>query len=78
MMRIPYLALGMALLAQTFVNCWGQETQKDRLTVSPADFTVLDGARVVDVEGTASGKAVLVEEPDGLAAVVVKSAKRAS
>ena len=58
MTRMPYLMLGIGLLAQALVNCRGQEIEEDRLALSPADFTQLDGARIVEVEGTATGKAV--------------------
>ena len=42
------------------------------LVLSPDDFSRLEGARVVEAEGTPSGKAVLIEEPEGYAAITLK------
>jgi hypothetical protein len=65
--------LAVAALAGSTWACECQGTGRDeRLVIAPGDFTELEGARVVDAEGTPSGTAVLVEQPDGFAAITLK------
>ena len=46
---------------------WSGVTQVERLVLSPSDFTELEDARVVSAEGTADGRAILVEKEGGYA-----------
>ncbi len=70
----PALAvlLGMLLLAGAAVNCRAQDARAAKLVLSPADFTDLKGARLVEAEGTPSGQAVLMEKAYGWARSTVK------
>ncbi len=66
-MRHIYPLLAVALLAMMVAPCRAQQPETPRLVLSPADFTELKGARLVELAGTPSGQAIAVEESGGWA-----------
>ncbi len=61
------MLLMLLMFALGASSVWAAEADSEKLVIAPADFTELEGARVVEAEGTPTGQAVLVEEVRGFA-----------
>lgn len=71
-MRDALMLLTLLTLAAAVGTAQAQEPQMAKLVITPEDFGLIEGGRVVDIEGTPTGKAVLIEEDSGLARVILK------
>ena len=69
---ILLMLLILLTLTATVGTTQAQEAEMARLVIAPEDFGLIEGGRLVDIEGTPTGKAVLIEEDSGFARVILK------
>jgi len=68
-LSILFVLLTLAVVVGT---TQAQEAELAKLVVAPEDFGLIEGGRLVDIEGTPTGKAVLIEKDSGFARIILK------
>jgi len=71
-MRRLSILLVLLTLAVVVGTTQAQEAEMAKLVVAPEDFGLIEGGRLVDIQSTPTGKAVLIEKDSGFARIILK------